>query len=164
MRTGWSDLEGGEGGRFAVFESMQHGVAALYKQLQLYFKRGINTLSSIVKTYAPASDKTTSTPIFLRSPKRQEKVLTRFWIQVTQHNCKVNEGIVDHENGKGYISSSDIMGVFSWVQAHLLQEICQRLPEARPTSISAKSTCRHRQVMPMLSVLISRETFRETAW
>ncbi len=49
-------MEGGEGGRFAVFESMQHGIAALYKQLQLYFKRGINTLSSIVKTYAPASD------------------------------------------------------------------------------------------------------------
>lgn len=104
-------LEGGEGGRFAVFESMQHGVAALYKQLQLYFKRGINTLSSIVKTYAPASDNNNVdayiSALTRATGKGANEVLDS---GDTATIARLMKGIVDHENGKGYISSSDIMG------------------------------------------------------
>ncbi|ENF7816143.1 hypothetical protein ABR157_001906 [Enterobacter soli] len=103
--------EGGEGGRFAVFESMQHGVAALYKQLQLYFKRGINTLSSIVKTYAPASDNNNVdayiSALTRATGKGANEVLDS---GDTATMARLMKGIVDHENGKGYISSSDIMG------------------------------------------------------
>ena len=104
-------LEGGEGGRFAVFESMQHGVAALYKQLQLYFKRGINTLSSIVKTYAPASDNNNVDAYISALTKATGKGANEAIDSGdTATIARLMKGIVDHENGKGYISSSDIMG------------------------------------------------------
>lgn len=103
--------EGGEGGRFAVFESMQHGVAALYKQLQLYFKRGINTLSSIVKTYAPASDNNNVDAYISALTKATGKGANEVLNSGdTATMARLMKGIVDHENGKGYISSSDIMG------------------------------------------------------
>ncbi|EBN2015674.1 hypothetical protein DMK32_16365 [Salmonella enterica] len=104
-------MEGGEGGRFAVFESMQHGVAALYKQLQLYFKRGINTLSSIVKTYAPASDNNNVDAYISSLTKATGKGANEVLDSGdTATIARLMKGIVDHENGKGYISSSDIMG------------------------------------------------------
>ncbi|MEP8639588.1 hypothetical protein [Enterobacter kobei] len=104
-------MEGGEGGRFAVFESMQHGVAALYKQLQLYFKRGINTLSSIVKTYAPASDNNNVDAYISALTKATGKGANEVLDSGdTATIARLMKGIVDHENGKGYISSSDIMG------------------------------------------------------
>lgn len=104
-------LESGEGGRFAVFESMQHGVAALYKQLQLYFKRGINTLSSIVKTYAPASDNNNVDAYISALTKATGKGANEVLDSGdTATIARLMKGIVDHENGKGYISSSDIMG------------------------------------------------------
>ncbi|EPQ1031649.1 hypothetical protein ORA46_000266 [Enterobacter asburiae] len=104
-------MEGGEGGRFAVFESMQHGVAALYKQLQLYFKRGINTLSSIVKTYAPASDNNNVDAYISALTKATGKGANEVLDSGdTATMARLMKGIVDHENGKGYISSSDIMG------------------------------------------------------
>ncbi len=103
-------MEGGEGGRFAVFESMQHGVAALYKQLQLYFKRGINTLSSIVKTYAPASDNNNVDAYISALTKATGKGANEVLDSGdTATIARLMKGIVDHENGKGYISSSDIM-------------------------------------------------------
>ncbi|KTI66968.1 hypothetical protein ASV01_11700 [Enterobacter kobei] len=104
-------MEGGEGGRFAVFESMQHGVAALYKQLQLYFNRGINTLSSIVKTYAPASDNNNVDAYISALTKATGKGANEVLDSGdTATIARLMKGIVDHENGKGYISSSDIMG------------------------------------------------------
>ncbi|BBT89460.1 hypothetical protein WP8W19C02_10800 [Enterobacter cloacae] len=104
-------MEGGDGGRFAVFESMQHGVAALYKQLQLYFKRGINTLSSIVKTYAPASDNNNVDAYISALTKATGKGANEVLDSGdTATIARLMKGIVDHENGKGYISSSDIMG------------------------------------------------------
>ncbi|MFM7945872.1 hypothetical protein [Hafnia paralvei] len=103
--------EGGEGGRFAVFESMEHGVAALYRQLQLYFKRGVNTLSSIVKTYAPASDGNNVDAYVSALSKATGKGANEtIDAGDTTTIARLMKGIVDHENGKGYISSSDIMG------------------------------------------------------
>lgn len=103
--------EGGEGGRFAVFESMEHGVAALYRQLQLYFKRGVNTLSSIVKTYAPASDGNNVDAYVSALSKATGKGANEtIDAGDTSTIARLMKGIVDHENGKGYISSSDIMG------------------------------------------------------
>lgn len=42
--------------RFAKFNTMEEGVAALGRQLKLYESRGINTIREIVNKYAPASD------------------------------------------------------------------------------------------------------------
>lgn len=103
--------EGGEGGRFAVFESMEQGVAALYRQLQIYFKKGVNTLSSIVKTYAPASDGNNVDAYISALSKATGKGANEaINAGDTTTIARLMKGIVDHENGKGYISSSDIMG------------------------------------------------------
>lgn len=103
--------EGGESGRFAVFESMEQGVAALYRQLQIYFKKGVNTLSSIVKTYAPASDGNNVDAYISALSKATGKGANEaIDAGDTTTIARLMKGIVDHENGKGYISSSDIMG------------------------------------------------------
>lgn len=103
--------EGGEGGRFAVFESMEQGVAALYRQLQIYFKKGVNTLSSIVKTYAPASDgNNVDAYVSALSKATGKGANEKIDAGDTNTIARLMKGIVDHENGKGYISSSDIMG------------------------------------------------------
>src|SRR5206468_2986060 len=44
---------------FASFESDASGIAAMKKQLELYFGRGLNTLDSIIGTYAPSSENDT---------------------------------------------------------------------------------------------------------
>lgn len=46
-------------GRFARFGSMQQGLAALYRQLQLYKSRGINTLAKLAAKYAPPNENDT---------------------------------------------------------------------------------------------------------
>lgn len=103
--------EGGENGRFAVFGSMQEGVAALYKQLQVYFRRGVNTLSAIVNKYAPAGDNNNVgayiSALSAATGKGANEALDP---NDTGTIARLMKGIVDHENGKGYISSSDIMG------------------------------------------------------
>lgn len=103
--------EGGENGRFAVFGSMQEGVAALYRQIQLYFKRGMNTLSSIVKTYAPAGDNNNVSAYVSALSKATGKGADEPLDPNDMNTIsRMMKGIVDHENGAGYISSSDIMG------------------------------------------------------
>ncbi|EBG0050129.1 hypothetical protein VQ196_000153 [Salmonella enterica] len=103
--------EGGANGRFAVFPSMAHGISALYKQIQLYFKRGINTISSIVNKYAPAGDgndvASYISALVNATGKGANDALDA---GDTPTIARLMKGIVDHENGKGYISSSDIMG------------------------------------------------------
>ena len=46
-------------GRFARFQTMAQGVAALGRQLQRYGSRGVNTLRGIISKYAPASENNT---------------------------------------------------------------------------------------------------------
>ncbi len=50
----WGDMPQQNG--FAVFPSAHAGIQALARQLRLYGKRGNNTISGIVNTYAPAAD------------------------------------------------------------------------------------------------------------
>lgn len=50
----WGDMPQKNG--FAVFPSAHAGIQALARQLQLYGKRGNDTISGIVNTYAPAKD------------------------------------------------------------------------------------------------------------
>lgn len=103
--------EGGENGRFAVFGSMQEGAAALYRQLQLYMKRGTNTLSGIVNKYAPAGDNNNVgayiSALMKATGKGAHEAIDS---GDTGTIAMLMKGIVDHENGKGYVSASDIMG------------------------------------------------------
>ncbi|MDI3439309.1 hypothetical protein QLG07_07575 [Erwinia sp. V90_4] len=103
--------EPGENGRFAVFGSMQEGAAALYRQLQLYMKRGTNTLSGIVNKYAPAGDNNNVGAYISALMKATGKGANEAIDSGdTGTIARLMKGIVDHENGKGYVSASDIMG------------------------------------------------------
>lgn len=48
------------GGRFAVFGSMQEGIAALEKQLESYIGGGTNTIQKIITKYAPSFENDTT--------------------------------------------------------------------------------------------------------
>ncbi|MDR2991917.1 MAG: hypothetical protein LBU72_08360 [Burkholderiaceae bacterium] len=48
--------ESGPGGRFAVFSSAELGLRAMSKQIQLHGSRGLNTVQSLITTWAPPKD------------------------------------------------------------------------------------------------------------
>jgi len=105
--------EQGENGRFAVFGSMRDGIAALYKQLQLYIGRGVDTIESIVNKYAPASDNN-NVGSYVRqlvgaTGKGANEKLSG---SDTETIFKLMRGIINHENGpdgKKYITDQDIL-------------------------------------------------------
>lgn len=103
--------EAGENGRFAVFNSMQEGVGALYRQLQLYFKRGVNTIEAIVNKYAPAGDNNNVAAYIQQLVGATGKDSgDKLSGEDTDTVFKLMRGIINHENGKGYLSDTDIMG------------------------------------------------------
>jgi len=111
-RQAGASKEGGENGRFAVFGNMRDGIAALYKQLQLYIGRGVNTIESIVNKYAPASDNN-NVGAYVRqlvgaTGKDANEKLSG---SDTETIFKLMRGIINHENGpdgKKYITDQDI--------------------------------------------------------
>lgn len=126
--------EGGEGGRFAVFESMRDGIAALYKQIQLYFSRGVNTIESVVNKYAPADDNNNVQAYIKQlvgaTGKQADEKLSG---EDTETVFKLIRGIINHENGKGYVSDQDILSgiqVGSTATA-MRQQTMQQQPAAK---------------------------------
>lgn len=101
--------EEGPNGRFAVFKSMTAGVAALYRQIQLYASRGINTIAKIVNKYAPAADNN-NVGAYIRAlmgatGKDANEALDTSDMQTMMALLR---GIINHENGKGHVSDDQI--------------------------------------------------------
>lgn len=100
--------EGGPNGRFAVFGSMQEGIAALVKQIGLYVKRGRNTIRKILEIYAPSSENNTGAYIAAVSKALgvgpDDPLDTDNAAQV----MGLVKAITNHENGKGYVSDQQI--------------------------------------------------------
>ncbi|PXW42174.1 hypothetical protein DET57_114166 [Klebsiella oxytoca] len=102
--------EGGGNGRFAVFGTMADGIAALYRQLQLYFKRGINTISDIVKKYAPASDGNNEGAYISQLTKATGKGANEKLDSSDMGTIfSLMRGIINHENGAGHVADDEIM-------------------------------------------------------
>lgn len=126
--------EGGENGRFAVFESMRDGISALYRQIQLYFSRGVNTIESVVNKYAPADDNNNVQAYIKQlvgaTGKQADEKLSG---EDTETVFKLIRGIINHENGKGYVSDQDILSgiqVGSTATA-MRQQTMQQQPSAK---------------------------------
>lgn len=126
--------EGGENGRFAVFESMRDGISALYRQIQLYFSRGVNTIESVVNKYAPADDNNNVQAYIKQlvgaTGKQADEKLSG---EDTETVFKLIRGIINHENGKGYVSDQDILSgiqVGSTATA-MRQQTMQQQPAAK---------------------------------
>jgi hypothetical protein len=105
-----AEKESGPGGRFAVFGSMQEGIAALIRQLALYASRGIDTISEIVKKYAPAADGNNVAAYIAALVKATGKGANEV-LDLTnlQTLIPLVQGIVRHE-GNGNLSTEQVLG------------------------------------------------------
>ncbi len=105
-----AEKEGGPNGRFAVFPSMIDGIAALYRQLKLYAGRGIDTISEIVKKYAPAADNNNVgayiSSLMKATGKGANEALNP---EDMDTMVKLIRGIVNHENGMGHVDDKQIL-------------------------------------------------------
>lgn len=101
--------EGGAGGRFAVFDSMADGIAALVRQLGLYAKRGINTIADIVNKYAPAGDNNNVGAYISALVKATGRGANEV-LNLSDANTLVPlvRGIVNHEGNGKYVTGADI--------------------------------------------------------
>ena len=104
--------EGGPNGRFAVFGSMQEGVAALVRQIGLYVKRGRNTIRKILEVYAPPGENNTNAYIAAVSKALGIGPDDALDTENAQQVMGLVRAITNHENGKGFVSDADITGGF----------------------------------------------------
>lgn len=104
------------GHTFARFQSTEEGVAALYRQLQLYQKRGIDTLTEIMGVYAPEGANDTSAYIKALSkttgldPNQQ----LNFGDPATA--AAMIRGISQHEAGRSYLNDQQILSGINMAQ------------------------------------------------
>lgn len=104
------------GHTFARFQSTEEGVAALYRQLQLYQKRGIDTLTEIMGVYAPEGSNDTSAYIKALSkttgldPNQQ----LNFGDPATA--AAMIRGISQHEAGRSYLNDQQILSGINMAQ------------------------------------------------
>ncbi|WP_019573360.1 hypothetical protein [Curvibacter lanceolatus] len=97
-------------GRFAKFESMEAGIAALVKQLRIYASRGVNTIKAIVEKYAPASENDVGAYISALTKETGLKADDKVDLSNADVLKALVRGITNHENGKGYVSEAQITG------------------------------------------------------
>lgn len=102
--------EDGPNGRFAVFSSMEEGIAALVKQLQRYMGRGIDTIRELVNTYAPGSDGN-DTGAYMGALAKALGIGADDKLDLSnpQQLAALVKGITNHENGAGRLSDSQIL-------------------------------------------------------
>lgn len=104
------------GHTFAKFQSTEEGVAALYRQLQLYQKRGIDTLTEIMGVYAPEGSNNTGAYIKALSkttgldPNQQ----LNFGDPATA--AAMIRGISQHEAGRSYLNDQQILSGINMAQ------------------------------------------------
>lgn len=101
--------ESGPGGRFAVFQSMGEGIAALYGQLRRYYARGLDTIDEIVRTYAPAVENDVNA--YIQALVKSTGLGANQQIDVNDAGqmLALIRGIINHENGAGYVADADIL-------------------------------------------------------
>lgn len=58
-------------GRFAKFETVEAGVAQMYKQLAKYEREGLNTIEKIISRWAPESENRSETEAYIREVSKR---------------------------------------------------------------------------------------------
>jgi len=105
--------EGGSNGRFAVFKTMQDGIIALAKQLQIYASRGIDSISAIISKYAPPGENNTKAYIDAIAKKLGIGANTKLNLNDNATLRALIEGISTVENGRGRVSMDQINAALS---------------------------------------------------
>jgi len=90
-----------EVGGYAVFNTAQGGLNAMSHQLQLYGSRGIDTLSKIINTYAPASDHNND-PAYIAAVEKATHFLPNQKLNLENPNilASLMRAMIQHEQGR----------------------------------------------------------------
>lgn len=96
-------------GRFAKFATPSEGVTALAKQLQLYGKRGLDTISEIINKYAPDSENNTGAYIDALTKRLGVAPDEKLDLSNAQTLSELIKGISRHESGSDFLSEKDVM-------------------------------------------------------
>ncbi len=82
---------------FIIFESMSYGVRAMNRVLDSYARRGLNTVASVIATWAPAIEN--NVEAYVRSVEIQTGI-DRNTPLGQEHRAALVAAIIKHENGK----------------------------------------------------------------
>lgn len=104
------------GHTFARFQSTEEGVAALYRQLQLYQKRGIDTLTEIMGVYAPEGSNDTSAYIKALSKTTGLDPNQQLNFNDPATAAAMIRGISQHEAGRSYLNDQQILSGINMAQ------------------------------------------------
>lgn len=103
IRHGASKWQGMRGvqtdSAFVQFVAPEYGIRALVKILQSYNKRGITTISQIIKTYAPSSEN--DTQAYINDVLQTTELADNAYIDVFDYWVLdvLVKAIIKHENG-----------------------------------------------------------------
>lgn len=99
----------GDDGRFAKFETPEHGIRALGRNLLSYQRQGIDTVSDIINRWAPASDNN-DTDAYIRAVCAQVGVTADQPIDASNPNTlkALCAAIIHHENGSQPYSNDQL--------------------------------------------------------
>ncbi|MCC3733712.1 hypothetical protein LLS47_12315 [Rouxiella badensis] len=99
----------GSDGRFATFETPEHGIRALGKNLLSYNRQGIDTVSEVVNRWAPAADGN-NTDAYIKALCKSVGVGPNDPLDMSNPNtlAALCAGIVTHENGNQPYSEDQI--------------------------------------------------------
>jgi hypothetical protein len=98
----WQGQIGDDGG-YGVYDTPEHGTRALGHQLRAYAARGLNTVVSIISTWAPASDNN-NTAAYIGDVSTALSIGTDEPFDVEASLADLAQAIARHENG--YLDSS----------------------------------------------------------
>lgn len=111
-------------GRFATFSSAQEGLNALAAQLRRYGQRGLNSIQSIVNTYAPASENNTGAYANYLAQKMGIDTDTQFDVNSDPAAlAALIRGIVEYENGRNPYSNDMIAQAAGMAPVNLTQNV-----------------------------------------
>ena len=89
--------ETGTDGRYATFSTPEYGIRAMVKILDSYQRRGVDTVSAIITTWAPASDNN-DTLAYINSVCQRTGFEPNFILNALDYPLLI-DAIIYHENG-----------------------------------------------------------------
>lgn len=106
--------------RFAAFDTMREGIAALVRQIGLYLSRGRNTIRKIIEIYSPASENgTINTELYISAVSRALGISSDQPLNMenSEQIKALVRAIATHENSGNYLSDADIEGGYQMAMA-----------------------------------------------
>lgn len=104
-RTEWQGMIGQDSDGFVIFDTPENGIRAMARILNSYRRRGVVSLSEIVRTWAP--DVENDTESYIASASQRTGFAPQKVITADDYPALI-EAIIHHENGAQPYSDEDI--------------------------------------------------------